>query len=116
MITSSSSLKLSVLSHTGARKTTDVTKPATTNTGLLLLPPPEETNTEPFHKADLSGTEIDVFIFLAKSIEAKKKKKLKKPHRRFGHGSLSSSVLDPSFLMFSLFFFTRFFSLVPKTF
>jgi hypothetical protein len=41
----------------------------------LLLPPPEETNIEPFHKADLSGTEIDVFIFLGKSIEAKKKKK-----------------------------------------
>jgi hypothetical protein len=51
---------------------------------------------------------------LGKSIEAKKKKK--NPHRRFGHGSLSSSVLDRSFLMFSLFFFTRFFlsSLKPS--
>jgi hypothetical protein len=37
--------------------------------------PPEETNTEPFHKADLSGTEIDVFIFLGKSIEARKEKR-----------------------------------------
>jgi hypothetical protein len=109
MITTSSSLKLSVPSHTRATKTTDVTKPATTNTGLLLFPPPEETNTEPFHKADLSGTEIDVFIFLANLLKRKKKKKT---HRRFGHGSLSFSVLDPSFLMFSLFFSTRF----PKTF
>jgi hypothetical protein len=80
----------------------------------LLLPPPEETNIEPFHKADLSGTEIDVFIFLGKSIEAKKKKKT--PHRRFVRGSLSSSVPDPSFLIFSLLFFTRFFlsSLKPS--